>query len=73
MWERKSHLVSKCLVLSPLAVLADQLAAVLSWHPCVFGDPLNQIPIGVCVIEGVELLTLLVPDALFWKEKETAG
>lgn len=49
---------------------AKELAAVPGGHPGVLGDPLQPVPIQVSEVVAVVLLTLLLPKALAWKERQ---
>ena len=61
-WE-DSHLGLKHFELTPSPGSTEQLAAIPGGHPCVFGDPLQEVPIHVSVIVGIILLTLLLSKA----------
>lgn len=53
---------------TPASGSAEQLAAVPGGHPCILGDPLQQVPFQVSVIVGIVLLALLLPEAFPYEE-----
>lgn len=66
--QKGSHLGFEHFEFAPSPGSAEQLAAVPGGHPCILGDPLQEVPIHIRVIVGIILLTLLLPEAFPYKE-----